>query len=131
MRLDQLQGSLKEIKDHPMVGKGYNWNGFYRLKYGDHPVILAFESLIFIVLCNSGYLGAAIWIIFFLLLLRVHRRSLRKKENIFLVDALVIVYGAYAIGTGEYGYLSFFALYHVFLILYLQKTEVIVQKTNS
>ncbi|HEY3388164.1 MAG TPA: O-antigen ligase family protein, partial [Prolixibacteraceae bacterium] len=57
MRLDQLQGAIHEINGIELVGKGYGWNSYYISKHGDHPVLLAFESLVFVVLCNNGIIG--------------------------------------------------------------------------
>lgn len=119
MRLDQLNGSIEEIIGHELAGKGYGWNGYYMSLHGYHPVILAFESLLFVVLCNSGYIGLLSWIFFFLLLYRLHRKLLYEKTDILLMDTFVITFAAYSIGTGDYGYMSFFAIFHSFLFSYL------------
>jgi hypothetical protein len=123
MRLNQLQGAFNVIKGNELTGKGYGWTGYYWSLHGDHPVMLAFESLIFMVLCNSGFIGALIWIIFFLLLYRLNRRILTLKTDIFLMDTFIIVYAAYAIGTGEYGYMSFFAIFYSFLLGYFKSNR--------
>lgn len=115
LRLTQLDGALKEIENSPLVGKGFSWNGYYQMTRGDHPVLLAFESLIFIVLCNSGFIGLVIWILFFLYLLHLHRKLLRAKKDIYMLDFLVIIYLSYAIGTGEYGYLAIFGMFYAYL----------------
>jgi hypothetical protein len=119
MRLNQLQGSINEIRGDVLVGKGYGWTGFYLSENGVHPVILAFESLIFMVLCNSGFLGLFVWIFFFLLLFNVNRKILKLKTDVYLMDSLIIIYAAYSTGTGEYGYMPFFALFYSFLMGYL------------
>jgi len=119
MRLNQLSGSFKEIRGHELVGKGYSWNSYYQLKHGDHPVLFAFESLIFVVLCNSGIIGIFIWSIFFILLFRLQRKKLKFKKDIFLMDVFVLVFIAYAIGTGEYKYLEIFSLFYTLLLLNL------------
>ncbi len=123
MRLSQLQGTIDEIKGNELAGKGYGWTGYYMSLYGAHPVILAFESLIYMVLCNSGYIGLLIWIIFFLLLLQLNRKILNIKTDIFLTDSFIIVFAAYAIGTGNYGYLPFFAIFYTFLLVYLKTNQ--------
>lgn len=120
MRMDQLQGVFNELKGCELAGKGYGWNGYYISKHGDHPVILAFESLIFVILCNSGYIGMCVWIVFFVLLFRLQRIILNNKDDIYLMDTLVITYLAYAIGTGEYGYLNSFSLFYTFLLAFLR-----------
>jgi len=123
MRLYQLQGAIEEIKGYEIIGKGYGWNSYYQSLHGEHPTLLAFESLIFIVLCNSGIIGSLIWIIFFMLLFRLNRKILELKIDIFLIDTFIIVYAAYAIGTGEYGYIQIFALYYTFLLAYVYNKQ--------
>jgi hypothetical protein len=123
MRSNQLQGAFNEIKGNEWTGKGYGWTGYYMSLYGLHPVVLAFESLIFMVLCNSGFIGVLIWILFFLMLYQLNRKILTLKMDIFLMDTLIIVYAAYSVGTGEYGYMPFFAIFYSFLLGYLVKHE--------
>lgn len=116
MRLMQLDGTIAEIQKNGFwVGKGYGWTGYYIKTYGIHPVMGSFESLIFYVLLNSGVLGAICWSIFFLLIFRNNRKYLTSKQDVFLLDAYTIIYISYAIVTGEYGYISFFALFYTLL----------------
>lgn len=115
MRLDQLQGALDEIKGHELFGKGFQWSGYYMQKHTVHPVLLAFESLIFVVLCNSGFVGMMLWIFFFWYLLYTNRRGLTDKSNIYVMDSFVIMFIAYCVGTGEYNYMKYFTLYYIFL----------------
>ena len=119
MRLKQLQGTINEIKGFEFAGKGYGWTGYYLSMKGIHPVILAFESLIFMILCNSGIIGLLVWITFFILLFILNRRILTIKTDIYLLDTFIIVYAAYATGTGEYGYMAFFAFFYSFLLVYV------------
>jgi len=71
------------------------------------------------VLCNSGFLGLIIWILFFSLLFQVNRKILNSYVDIYLMDSFIIVYAAYSTGTGEYGYMPFFAFFYSFLLGYL------------
>lgn len=119
MRVEQLEGVFNEIRGNELFGKGYGWTTYYQSLNGDHPVILAFESLIFVVLCNNGLIGLLIWIIFFLLLFKLHRKLIKSKNDILFLDILVIVYLAYSIGTGEYGYMPIFTIYYSYLFAYL------------
>jgi hypothetical protein len=123
MRLDQLQGAINEIEGNELTGKGYGWTGYYMSLNGTHPVILAFESLIFMVLCNSGYLGLMVWILFFFFLFLLNRKILALKTDIFLMDTFIMVYAAYATGTGEYSYMPFFAFFYSFLLGYLLSNQ--------
>lgn len=121
MRLNQLEGTFEEIKGNELFGKGYGWTNYYLTNYGLHPVILAFESLIFMILCNSGIIGMGIWGIFFFMLLSLNRKLVMDKDHVILLDTLVITYAAYAVGTGEYNYMPIFAMYYLFLVAYFSK----------
>ena len=132
MRLEQLQGAIDEIKGHELPGKGFGWTRYYTsINERGHPVLLAFESLLFMVLCNSGYIGLFIWIIFFLLLFQLNRNILMKNIDIYLMDAFVIIYAAYSIGTGDYGYISFFAIFYSYLLGYLNRNQEHENYTNT
>ena len=119
LRLEQLEGCFKEIKNKELFGKGYGWTTYYQSIKGDHPVILAFESLIFVVLCNNGIVGLFVWGLFFMSLLKLNRKLLKLKTDILFADILVLVYLSFAIGTGEYGYLPIFSVYYAILVSYL------------
>lgn len=119
MRLEQLEGCFKEIENKELFGKGYGWTSYYKSIKGDHPVILAFESLVFVILCNNGIVGLFVWGIFFMLLFKLHRKILRFKIDILYMDIMVLVYLSFAIGTGEYGYLPIFSIYYSVLFAYL------------
>lgn len=119
MRLEQLVAAIDEIKGVELVGKGFGWTNYYLSTNQSHPILLSFESLIFIVLCNSGIIGIFIWIIFFILLFRIQRNILKSKQDIFLMDTIIIVYSAYAVGTGEYGFIQQFSFYYTYLLAYL------------
>ena len=134
MRLDQLQGTVNEIKGNELAGKGYGWTGYYISEFGVHPVILAFESLIYTVLCNSGYIGAVVWIMFFLLLFQLNRKIIFKKIDIYLLDTFILTYAAYSVGTGEYEYMPFFAIFYSYLMGYFllsEKTEALTSENNT
>ena len=117
MRLEQLEGCFDVISNNPLFGKGYAWVGWYKTNFGDHPVILAFESLIYVILCNSGIVGAGIWIVFLVKLFNKTKRIAKNKEIIILAIVLTIYYLSYSIITGEYGYMKYFILFYTFILL--------------
>lgn len=119
MRLNQLGGAFNEIKDTFLIGKGYDWNTYYSSKRGDHPILLGFESFIFIALCNGGIIGSIIWVIFFITLYWMPDRVLSKRSARIWAKMLLIIYVAYIIGTGDYKYMQFFAIYYTFFLSYL------------
>lgn len=117
MRMKQFEGCLYEIRNNPIFGNGYQWTDFYKEKYGDHPILLAFESLIFVVLCNSGFLGIVIWV-FFLFKLFVNTRKLINDTNIMICSLMLSVYYlSYTIITGEYGYMKFLILFYILILV--------------
>lgn len=129
MRLDQLNGCFKEIQNCPFVGKGYGWVAYYKANFGDHPVILAFESLIFVVLCNNGFLGIIIWIFLALSIYKNNHKYLSSASVV--ADSLLIFYIAYACITGEYGYMPYFLLFYICLAMESQPESVEVSKKNT
>lgn len=114
MRLEQLNGALKEIRNCPFVGKGYGWTSNYLLTKGDHPVLLAFESYIFIILCDNGILGLLAWA-FTLILIYKESRKFKNRGNI--IFTLFITYITYSCVTGEYGYLKYTILFYVLILI--------------
>lgn len=123
MRLSQLNGALDVIKGHEWFGRGYGWAQYYLEIHGTHPVLLAFESLFFIVICNSGIAGIIVWSLFFVALFRIPRKVLTSKFDIYTIDSLIILFFFYTMGTGEYGYMKFFALFYSFLLGLLLNME--------
>ncbi len=123
LRFEQLRGSIDEIEGRLLQGKGYDWHVYYSSSKGNHPTIRAFESLIFIVLCDSGIVGVLVWTFFFIMLIRNSQKVLNNRNNILLLNTYVITFLAYTLGTGFYNYFVFFVPYYFFLMGYLYKTE--------
>lgn len=117
MRMEQFEGCLAEIRNNPIFGKGYDWVGYYKTNFGDHPVMLAFESLSYVVLCNSGFLGVVIWVVFLIRLYQSMKRNVKNKETLIMVLVLMAFYLAYSMITGEYGYMKYFMLFYTFILL--------------
>lgn len=118
MRMEQFMGVSNEIEGREIFGNGFGWTSYYQFMYGEHPILLSFESLLFIVLCNNGYMGVLVWLLFGFLLFRFHRKTLNNKFEIYATDALVVVYLSYALGTGEYDYMKYFTVFYCFLVAY-------------
>lgn len=128
MRLNQLQGCFHEIRNNPFFGKGYGWTNYYQANYGDHPVMLAFESLIYVVLCNSGYIGVVIWGIFLFRLFKNTTRIISNLDKIICTLCLVVYYLAYSTITGEYGYMKFLILFYTLILLEGKNINIISKK---
>lgn len=114
MRMEQLKGCFTEIRNSPILGKGYSWDMWYKTNYGDHPAILSFESMIFVILCDNGLLGFVIWGIFIFLIVRNNKRF--HLYDTAIANSLLIYYLSYSCITGEYGYMQYFLLFYICLI---------------
>lgn len=121
MRLDQLQGCFREIADSFVFGKGFGWTQYYMSLHESHPIMLAFESLIFVVLCNSGLVGVILWIYMTLSIMKYNIVA-TTQNNASILNALMFFYLGYSSITGEYGYMQYFVIFYV-LILSALKNE--------
>ena len=115
MRLTQLNGCFDEISDCLFFGKGYGWTTYYMSIREVHPVILAFESLIFVVLCNWGIWGIMVWSLFLYKWLKTTKLMCHLKEYI-MPYSLMVFYLAYCCITGEYGYMKYFVIFYVLMM---------------
>ncbi len=128
LRLYQMQGAIDIMKQNPLFGLGNNWTSYYQSIHGDHPVCLAFESLIFVVLCNSGIVGVIMWcyMIFYFF-------SINKKNNISyanIVNMLMVFYISYSTITGEYNYMKYVVLFYVLMYGESYRRLLAVKKNN-
>lgn len=124
LRLSQLNGCFKEIQNTFLEGKGFGWTTYYTLNVGIHPTIWAFESLLFVILCNSGIIGVVLWFIMSTMIIRYNQWSDRFVAA--LLNSLFIYYIAYACITGEYGYMQYFIIFYILMLgedLYEEITE--------
>lgn len=114
MRLDQLYGAVEEAEANPIWGLGYSWTTYYQSLYGNHPICFAFESLLYVIICNFGIAGFVIWgTLAMLIIWNNFRFNLKEKV---VVDALFVFYVAYSAITGEYGYMKLFLIFYVLLL---------------
>lgn len=114
MRLNQLEGAIKEGSKNPLFGLGYGWTGYYMSLKGAHPVCLCFESLIYVIICNYGIFGFFLWTYMVVKYLKINRR-MKLNENV-LFDCLMLFYISYSCITGEYGYMKLFLIFYVLML---------------
>ena len=117
LRMTQLEGCIYEIRNNPLFGNGYGWTDYYKENFGDHPVIIAFESLIYVVLCNSGYIGIGIWAFFFVKLFFNTKKIISNSHIVVYVLTLFTYYLSYTVITGEYGYMKFAVLFYTLILV--------------
>jgi len=146
MRYDQLLGSLNLINDNKLFGLGYGWSSYYISNFGNHPTLMAFESILFTILCNSGFSGIIIWCMM-IIIYHYYISKIMRIKNFNLLSTLLIIYLIYGLLTGDYGYMKYFLLFYVIIIAgqeknviknksftsqdYLSKNKVITRIDNS
>lgn len=113
MRLDQLGGALTEFANNPILGKGFHWHLFYMSEHGAHPVLLYFESLVYVILCNSGIIGVLLWLYVSLKYFKINSKILKDSS---LLNSFWVFYLAYASITGDYAYMQLFLLFYVIAV---------------
>lgn len=123
MRMNQLQGCFDIIKYCFWEGKGYSWTYDYLAGHDIHPKLLNFESLIFIVLCNTGMLGIIVWGIFIWLYTK-KSLQIRQIPQRMLILSLFFFYITFACITGEYEYMKYFMLFYSFALAIIQTTNI-------
>lgn len=126
LRLSQLEGCFQEIKNTFFEGKGFGWTGYYISQHGGHPTILYFESLIYVILCNSGIIGVGLWFIMAVMIIQYNQWSDRPIAA--LLNSTFVFYIAYACITGEYGYMQYFIIFYILMLgedLYEENSEMI------
>ena len=114
MRLNQLEGAIKEGSKNPLFGLGYDWTGYYMGLKGVHPICLYFESLIYIIICNSGVFGFFLWTYMVVKYLKINRK-MQLNENV-LFDCLMVYYLSYSCITGEGSYMKYFLIIYVLML---------------
>lgn len=115
-RLNQFLGCIDELKDCWLFGKGYNWHAYYLSLHEIHPKILAFESLIFVVLCNGGLVGFLFYVREWTSYFKINQKTIHTKDDKLLVYTIGVGYITYTIITGDYGYLKFFMIFYVLML---------------
>lgn len=110
MRLTQLLGCFDIISSNPLFGNGFGWTAYYNQMNGDHPVVLAFESYIFVTLCNWGLVGFVVWLLF---LWKIYRKCIilakKKMDEYYLLLSMSIAYVGYICITGDYAYTMYWS----------------------
>ncbi|SDD87601.1 O-antigen ligase like membrane protein [Dyadobacter soli] len=122
LRVNQLHGSFDMIESSPMFGLGQGYTAYYSSKYGIHPVLAGFESVVFMSLVETGIVGLILWIALFIGLFRVaHELSRRAGKSLSLETALLSTFlASYCIFIVFTGIQSTF---YLFLILFLVQVK--------
>lgn len=114
MRLEQLMGTIEEIRNCPIFGKGFCWTKWYVNTYGDHPVCWTFESLLFVILANSGMFGVVLWTYMVVKIYRYNKNY--EYEHSLLLNILLVFYLSFSFITGEYGFMQYYIIFYIMLL---------------
>lgn len=130
MRISQFLGCFDVIGENPLFGMGFDWHQYYMQSHVVHPKLLAFESLIYVVLCNFGFIGAVLWIVYVLKMYK-YMRNLGNIKEILLPLTLFVFYLSYSCITGEYGYMQVFILFYIIMMgdIYVAKRKKFLPKS--
>lgn len=128
LRINQFLGCFDVIGENYLFGMGFDWHQYYMQSHVIHPKLLAFESLVFVVLCNFGFVGVILWIVYVFKMYK-YMRSLGSIKEILLPLTLFVFYLSYSCITGEYGYMQVFILFYIIMIgdLYVTKKKFVSQ----
>ena len=74
-------------------------------------------DLIYVILCNSGFIGILVWGIFLVKLFKNTAKISNNKEIVIFAITLTTYYLAYSVITGEYGYMKYLILFYTFILL--------------
>lgn len=125
MRWHQLEGSIHMIDESPLFGLGPGYIKYYSLTYGIHPILFGFESIVFMALVETGFLGLGLWILLLLFLFKLIDRikrtyKLGKSNNILLLKSYVAAYVVFIVFTGVQ------ATFYLFLVLYVMQINYLI-----
>ena len=122
-RTAQFMGMFKEIQNSPIIGKGYGWNGYYLVTYGNHPIMVAFESLLMVIILNNGIVGLFIWAYFIFATFKQNKKLIKQKSNYLLLNTLLLLYLLYTMFTGDYGYMKFYMMFYAIVMATMTKLQ--------
>lgn len=103
MRLEQLIGSYNIVENDLIFGKGYCWTSWYNTTFGTHPTALWFESLIYVILVDSGLVGFVIWVIFLLSFYRYIVNNYDDQYQRLTLLSLFVYFIVFCCVTGDFG----------------------------
>ena len=130
MRLYQWEGVVDVVRGNEVFGNGYRYPSYYKRNFGRHPKAYSFESLLFVVYSSWGVFGFIIWGIMYYMILRNNRRNMIKREHIIYLDSLVLLYFVFSMITGEFNFLTYFALFYSILYAHFRSEEQHVVKVQ-
>lgn len=109
MRFAQISKSFDAISGRELSGLGYGWTTWYLQQKGNHPYLLAFESLILKIVCEGGLVGT---LLFVWLYMKLYGSKIRMSLNELFCKLLITAYICFTLFTGDYLYSVYFLLFY-------------------
>ncbi len=136
MRLGQLNASFDLIKEHPMVGNGFESLRKFLSETGQGTDLEGAESIWFAVLIDHGILGIIAYILFYIMLIRnfagtkKRTRSVYVRRQINFAIVTILAYIIFITLTGDMNTFTFFLMYvglmskYIYLQIEAEKQQV-------
>lgn len=115
MRIDQLMGSYKIVENDIIIGKGYGWTTWYNKNFGTHPTALWFESLIYVILVDSGLIGFVIWTILLLSFYKYITKNYNDRYQKLTLLSLFVYFIVFCCITGDFGIQNVLVYYTILI----------------
>jgi hypothetical protein len=133
MRLLQLDGAISLWEKGGIIfGNGFGWCGYYSAQYGDHPVLLGFESILFVMIIENGIMGIILYGFVYLSFFRINylvykKAKIIQKMEYWIITSYLISYIIFILVTGMFG----FNLFLIFLVIMFLKILLKNKETSS
>ena len=118
LRYSQLKGLTDIVGDNIFFGNGVGWVADYVAKYGHHPVLEGFESLIYSSFTDGGLWGVLLVYPFLFYELYKFTGRYSNYGKSFFPKLFILIYIIFSLLTGMYGVKMFI----VFLLLIVNYT---------
>ena len=112
MRIRQFEGGVRVVEDSPVLGFG---QGYVSQHGHDHPEMKGYESFIFQLLVDGGYLGIIAFLSFFFSLYYIALKKCKNTNDTIKVHSLCMSYFINILFTGIQG--GSFIIYSIFFCL--------------
>ncbi|MGZ4090994.1 MAG: O-antigen ligase family protein [Bacteroidia bacterium] len=100
MRVSQANSVAKIVSNNYLLGLGQQYTSSYIAKYGLYTDTFGFESFLFVALLDSGLIGIAYYVIFFVMIIYAQRK-VRNTDVKNAIKYLTISYIVFIVLTGE------------------------------
>lgn len=109
MRMLQMNKAWDAISENFLFGNGYGWTTWFIQQIGNHPYLLAFESLVIKIICEGGACGvlAFVWLYY-----RMFTMKIGCETTKLFCRLMIIAYISYTTFTGDYLYSSWFIIFY-------------------